>query len=44
MGLLVYHAPFSHDEGQGASMAEINAIRQQIKELQGRLDDLRGYL
>jgi hypothetical protein len=27
-----------------ASMAEVNALREQIKDLQGRLDDLRGYL
>jgi len=25
-------------------MAEINALRERIKDLQGRLDDLRGYL
>jgi hypothetical protein len=37
-------APSPNPEPESISMAEANALREQIKDLQGRLDDLRGYL
>lgn len=44
-GALVYTAALCiENRGADSAMTEINALRNHVEQLQGRVDDLRGYL